>query len=104
MLSGQRAFRGDTAADTLMAVLGSEPPDLTVTDAVLSGALSRIVRHCLEKDPQQRFQTARDLAFHLDSIGGSSVPTLPATPARLAPRPPSPVFGLWVLLSGRAVG
>ena len=51
MLSGRRAFRGDTAADTLMAILTGEPPELTATDAALSPSLQRIVRHCLEKDP-----------------------------------------------------
>lgn len=104
MLSGRRAFRGDTAADTLMAILGGEPPELTTTDASLSPALNRIVRHCLEKDPLLRFQTARDLAFHLESVGGSSATTLEHTPARLMRRLRVPLAALALLAAGLALG
>jgi eukaryotic-like serine/threonine-protein kinase len=104
MLSGVRAFRGDTAADTLMAVLAGEPPELSTTDPTLSPALNRIVRHCLEKDPLLRFQTARDLAFHLESVGGSSVATLEHTPARLARRLRWPAAALALLAAGAALG
>src|SRR5262249_27234450 len=48
MLSGRRAFRGDSAADTMSAILREDPPDLTVTNHNISPALERIVRHCLE--------------------------------------------------------
>ena len=61
MLSGRRAFQGETPVDTLMAIVGEDPP-------ALSGAaadLSEIVVHCLEKSPEDRFQTARDLGFAL---------------------------------------
>ena len=104
MLSGRRAFRGDTAADTLMAILTGEPPELTATDAALSPSLQRIVRHCLEKDPLLRFQTARDLAFHLESLGGSSVTTLSHSPARMARRLRLPALALAVLAAGAALG
>jgi Tol biopolymer transport system component len=105
MLSGVRAFRGETAADTLMAILGGEPPELSTTDPGLSPSLNRIVRHCLEKDPLLRFQTARDLAFHLESVGGSSVATLEhAAPARLARRLRLPLAGLLLLAAGAAAG
>ena len=104
MLSGRRAFRGDTAADTLMAILTGEPPELTPTDATLSPSLQRIVRHCLEKDPLLRFQTARDLAFHLESLGGSSATTLSHSPARVARRLRLPALALAVLAAGAALG
>jgi serine/threonine protein kinase/Tol biopolymer transport system component len=68
MLTGKRAFQGDTTADTMSAILRQEPPDLTALDATLPPALDRIVRHCLEKDPDNRFQSARDLAFDLESF------------------------------------
>ena len=71
MLSGKRAFRGDSAADTVSAVLRDDPPDLSVTDRTISPGLERIVRHCLEKDPEQRFQSARDLAFDLEALTNS---------------------------------
>ena len=67
MLAGKRAFRGDSAADTMSAILREDPPDLTLTGQNIPPGLERIVRHCLEKNPEQRFQSARDLAFDLES-------------------------------------
>src|SRR5580704_1128607 len=74
MLGGKRPFRGDTAADTMSAILKQEPPDLTSLDPTLPPALDRIVRHCLEKNPDDRFQSARDLAFDLESLSQTSQP------------------------------
>ncbi len=71
MVSGQRAFQRDTAADTMTAVLKEDPPELAGTRADISPALDRIIRHCLEKNPAERFQTARDVAFALGSLSGS---------------------------------
>jgi serine/threonine protein kinase len=65
MLSGQRAFRGDSAADTITAILTKEPPDLSQTNKEIHPGLDRLVRHCLEKNPEERFQSARDVAFDL---------------------------------------
>ena len=84
MLSGQRAFRGDTAADTISAILTREPPDLSQTNRDIHPGLDRIVRHCLEKNPEERFQSARDLAFDLEALSGI---TAPATPVRAGARP-----------------
>ena len=72
MLAGQRAFRGDSAADTMSAILKEDPPDLSVTNQSVSPGLERIVRHCLEKSPEQRFQSARDLAFDLEALSNVS--------------------------------
>jgi len=72
MLSGKRAFKRDTAADTMSAILKEDPPDLSITNQNISPGLERIVRHCLEKNPEQRFQSARDLAFDLEALSGSS--------------------------------
>ena len=71
MLAGQRAFRGDTAADTITAILTKEPPDLSQTNKDVSPGLDRIVRHCLEKNPEERFESARDVAFDLEALSGS---------------------------------
>ena len=68
MLSGQRAFKRDTAADTMAAILNDDPPELSETGKQIPPALDRIVRHCLEKSPDHRFQSARDLAFDLESV------------------------------------
>src|SRR5208282_1942858 len=56
MLSGKRAFHGDSAADTMSTILKEEPPDLAETNHNVSPALERIARHCLEKNPGERFQ------------------------------------------------
>ena len=72
MLSGQRAFRGDSAAETMSAILREEPPDLSATNRNVSPGLERIVRHCLEKSPERRFHSAHDLAFDLEALSGSS--------------------------------
>ncbi len=74
MLSGKRAFHGDSAADTMSAILREDPPDLSVTNQNVSPGLERILRHCLEKNPEQRFQSARDLAFDLEALSGVFVP------------------------------
>jgi Tol biopolymer transport system component len=81
MLSGQRAFRGDSAADTMMAILKDEPPDLSLTGQNLNPGLERVVRHCIEKNPERRFQSASDLAFDLEALSGVSVPTGPTLSA-----------------------
>jgi len=72
MLSGRRAFRGDSAVETMSAILKEEPPELNVTGHDLPPGLERIVRHCLEKKPETRFQSARDIAFALESVGSLS--------------------------------
>src|SRR6202158_2357470 len=68
MLSGHRAFHGDSAAETMAAILREEPPDLSVTNQSISPGLERIVRHCIEKNPEQRFHSAHDLAFDLEAL------------------------------------
>jgi predicted Ser/Thr protein kinase len=72
MLSGRRAFHGDSAADTMSAILKEDPPDLSVTNQNVPPALERIIRHCLEKNPEQRFHSAHDLAFDLEALSGDS--------------------------------
>jgi hypothetical protein len=71
MLSGQRAFKRDTAAETMTAVLREDPPELTESGFHGPPGLERIVTRCLEKDPQQRFQSASDLAFGIESLSGT---------------------------------
>jgi eukaryotic-like serine/threonine-protein kinase len=67
MLTGQRAFARDTAADTMSAILSEEPPELTAVRPGVPPPLARVVGHCLEKRPEERFQSARDLAFNLQT-------------------------------------
>jgi hypothetical protein len=72
MLAGQRAFKGESAVETMNAILKEEPPDLVQADKGLPPALDRIVQHCLEKAPENRFQSCRDLAFDLEALAGQS--------------------------------
>lgn len=71
MLSGNRAFRGDSVAETMSAILREDPPDLSKTNKTVSPALERVVHHCLEKNPDERFHSARDLAFAIRSLSES---------------------------------
>jgi len=68
MLTGHRAFRGETAADTMMAVLNRDPPPIAATRADVPPALDLVVARCLEKQPEERFESARDVSFALQAI------------------------------------
>jgi eukaryotic-like serine/threonine-protein kinase len=72
MLSGKRAFQGESAAETMSAIVKEDPPDLAEANRNISPALERVVRHCLEKNPAARFQSAHDLAFNLEALTGVS--------------------------------
>jgi eukaryotic-like serine/threonine-protein kinase len=72
MLSGRRAFHAESAADTMSAILKEDPPDLSEMNHNVSPALERLVNHCLEKNPEGRFHSARDLAFALEAASSSS--------------------------------
>ncbi len=86
MISGRHAFRGDTTADTISSILKEEPPDLATTGRDVPPMLERIVHHCLEKDPAARFQSARDIAFALESLPSvSSSATAMSRPEIAAP-------------------
>jgi tRNA A-37 threonylcarbamoyl transferase component Bud32 len=80
MLSGKRAFHGDTAADTMSAILKEDPAELNETNRNVSPALERMVQHCLEKNPEQRFHSASDIAFDLEHLSGISSISTRLTP------------------------
>ena len=80
MLSGTRAFRRNTPVESMNAVLSEEPPDFSATNASIPVALERVVRRCLEKQPQQRFQSATDLAFAIENTGAKSAVIRDAAP------------------------
>ena len=81
LLAGRRAFQGDSSIDTMHATLHADPLDVA-TLAAVPEPLSRIVGHCLEKQPANRFQTATDLRFALDAIGDGSRTAAPAAQRR----------------------
>src|SRR5436309_2478779 len=67
MLTGSRAFQRETAAETMTAILKEEPPESVGSVEKNASALVSVLRHCLEKKPEKRFQSARDLAFALET-------------------------------------
>ncbi len=73
LLSGSRAFKRQTVADTMAAIMNEEPPELTQSGRNISPALDRVVKHCMEKDRGRRFQSASDVAFALSEQSSSSV-------------------------------
>jgi hypothetical protein len=79
MLSGSRAFKRETGAETMAAILNEDAPELPARADVPPG-LDRVVRHCMEKQRNQRFQSAQDVVFALESLSGNSPATIP--PAR----------------------
>jgi len=107
MISGKRAFRGETAADTMSAILKEDPPELTETVLNVPPAVERIVRHCLEKNPGQRFHSISDVAFGLEVLTGISSATTsgkqPITPIRERRAWRLPVAAAVVLCAALAV-
>jgi Tol biopolymer transport system component len=85
MLSGRRAFRGETSVETMSAILKEDAPELSETNRNVPPVMERIVRHCLEKNPEERFQSARDVAFNLQSLSGSTSQVAAIAPASRAP-------------------
>jgi serine/threonine protein kinase len=107
MLSGQRAFRRETSAETMTAILKEDPPELSGSGKAIPPAMERIVRRCLEKKPLQRFQSARDLAFNLDGLSGSSSASA-VTVAEAVERPGKSLVplavGMVLLIAGGLAG
>src|SRR5262249_25488082 len=86
MLSQEKPFTGETSAETMTAILKHDPRELWRLGG-LSPAVDRIVRRCLEKDPDHRFQSARDVAFALEATtGAESVVGAPRAPIRRSVR------------------
>jgi serine/threonine protein kinase len=98
MLSGKRAFQRSTSAEMMTAILNDDPPAISQTGASIPPALQRVVNRCLEKNPEQRFHSASDLAFALDALsdtGTNSIAPKAQSSGRLAWR--------WFAASGIAV-
>jgi len=68
MVSGKRAFQRHTTAETMTAILNDDLPEITEVQPSMAPAMDRIIRRCLEKDPEKRFQSAKDLAFGLEAL------------------------------------
>jgi serine/threonine protein kinase/WD40 repeat protein len=68
MLTGKSAFAGETQVDTMTLILKEDPPEMIREGQDIPAAFEQVVRHCLEKEPENRFQSARDLAFALSTL------------------------------------
>ena len=97
LLSGRKAFKRSTATDTMAAITRDEPPGLSDAVPPFSPQLTRIVRRCLEKDPQRRYSSSQDLALDLEAFTSGAAPS--PEPAR---RPMG--RGLWLALAVAAAG
>jgi len=107
MLYGQRAFKHNTGAETMTAILNEEPSEFSGRSLAIPPGLERIVRHCMEKQAGQRFQSAHDIAFALESVAGisSTTSTLAAAPARARWAGPAMVaLAALVLLAAAGLG
>src|SRR5947209_7706312 len=82
MLTGRRAFRGDSIADTMSAVLREDPPEIASGGSAIPPQLERVVQHCLEKNASRRFQAASDISFQLETLSASGSQPLPALASR----------------------
>ena len=110
MLIGRRAFAHGSAVETMSAILREEPPEIETVGERFSPALARLLQHCLEKRPDERFQSARDLAFDLRSLasGGSAsersgrAPVVAASPAGRRLVAAAMLIGLGALAGGLA--
>jgi len=72
MLTGKRAFAADTQVDTLTAILREDPAEMTGEGQDIPFAFEQVVRHCLEKEPENRFQSARDLVFAISTLSDAT--------------------------------
>jgi hypothetical protein len=67
LVTGRRPFHGETIPETAVAILRDDPPPMSTPASVVPAAIERVVRRCLQKDPDERFQSAGDLGFALES-------------------------------------
>ncbi len=90
MLTAKRAFKGETDVDTMMAVLKEDPPEMALERQSIPPAFEQIVQHCLEKEPGNRFQSARDLNFALSTVSDVTSKKFPPL------RPSRPLLRKWL--------
>ncbi len=101
MLAGQRAFTGDTTIEVISAVLRHDPPAPSASNPDAGPALDEVVRRCLAKDPQQRFQTMEGVKQALQAIRGGGATT---TIMVAAPTPPKRKLWAWVAAGALVLG
>ena len=95
MATGKRAFRGESHASLISSIMATEPPPVSRLAPMAPPALDRVVRRCLAKDPDGRWQSARDVALELDEIARA-----PVTATAAGPRPRRRDFAGWIVAAG----
>jgi serine/threonine protein kinase/Tol biopolymer transport system component len=105
MVAAEHPFRSDSPADTMSSILREDPPDPSSLNPNVTPGFERVIRHCLEKSPAQRFQSARDLAFQLETLssGSGTMPTV-ETPILSSRRTATIAAALALLLAGLIAG
>jgi Tol biopolymer transport system component len=88
MLTGKRAFQKPTSPETMTAILNEDPPGISQVTTDIPLALQRVVHRCLEKNPEQRFQSARDLSFALGALSGTEASAVGRAAAAIPRRVP----------------
>jgi serine/threonine protein kinase/Tol biopolymer transport system component len=73
MVTGKQGFRKPTSAETMTAILNEEPPSISQLTPTAPPGMQRVVHRCLEKNPEQRFQSASDMAFALEALSDSNL-------------------------------
>jgi Tol biopolymer transport system component len=104
MLCGHQAFGGGSSADTMVAILKEDPPNLVEKHGEIPPALAHVVMHCLEKNPAERFQSGRDLVFDLETLSGVSRASTAAVARRSRRRMLPLLLGVAVVLAALAGG
>ncbi len=104
MATGKRAFKGDSGVETMNAILKEDPPELDAASASskISPGLDRIIRHCLEKNPSNRFQSARDLGFAISALSGSGSSATSAISSASAAVPKNRQLLPWLVAAAMA--
>jgi eukaryotic-like serine/threonine-protein kinase len=100
MVMGKRIFHGPTSADTMSAILNQEPPAISQLAPEVPPAFERVIRRCLEKRPDQRFQSASDLAFALQALSDPTLVSSTGVHAILKESPDQPRVGTFLAVLG----
>jgi serine/threonine protein kinase/Tol biopolymer transport system component len=103
IFSGRRAFRGETEVDTMSCVLLKDPPQGPLDEASIPLAYRELIRHCLEKEPENRFQSTKDLAFALQNISAPSPALENQTLLSARRRPSARLILPWIIATVLAI-
>ena len=87
MVTGKRAFRKPTSPETMVAILNEDPPLISQLAPDTPAGVQKVVQRCLEKDPEQRFYSAHDLAFALEALSDWTISPAPSGPAQESTKP-----------------